>query len=164
MNVKANAVIEGNDVTLQGTAGDIALSTEIGESAGPAVGGAVAAALQDILRSAGTVNLPLSVIFKQGTADVTVGQAASITAAGNVVVDANATANATGDSLWTYNGTFGASLTFTDANSDAEATIDQGAQITAGGNVAITSEASSTASGTSKSEQAVQSAEPLGAP
>ena len=154
ITVGADAIIEGSDVTLEGTAGDVALANAIGQAAGPTVGTVVAVALQDLAKNIPTLNLPISVIYKQGTADVTVGQGAAITASGNVVVDSNAAADATGRAVYTFNGTFGASLVFTDATSDAETTIDQGAQITAGGNVSITTTGSSTSSGTAKSAQA----------
>ncbi len=154
ITVGTDAIIEGSDVTLEGTAGDVALANAIGEAAGPTVGAVVAGVLQDLAKNLPTLNLPISVIYKQGTADVTVGQGAAITASDNVVVDSNAAADATGDAAYTYNGAFGVSLVFTDATSDAETTIDQGAQVTAGGNVSITTEGRSTANGTAKSQQA----------
>jgi hypothetical protein len=155
VNVGANAVIQGNKVDLEGTAGDMALANAVAEVAGPGPAEGITGTLQDLVKSAGTFNLPIAVIYKQGTADVTVGQGASISASGDVFIHADATADATGYSLWNFNTKAGFAFTFTDATSDAETTIDPGASITAGGNVTITSEGSSTSKAKAKSEQNV---------
>ncbi len=148
ISIDQNVVITGGDVSLKATSGDNSLLADASNAAlaaASAIGSPIANYLNQFL------SLPISVLITKATATTEIGQSASIQSSGSVTVSSSATANSTGEATYWYPSLFGVlagRFAFSKANSDAESTVDQDATITATGDVSVTSNTTTTTSGT----------------
>ncbi len=148
ISIDQNVVITGGDVSLTATSGDnnlLADASTAALAAASAIGSPIANYLNQFL------SLPISVLITKATATTEIGQSASIQSSGSVTVSSSATANSTGEATYWYPSLFGVlagRFAFSKANSDAESTVDQDATITATGDVSVTSNTTTTTSGT----------------
>ena len=143
--VKTGAVVDGADVTMTSTAGDVSylgsLSTE---------DSAAASGTESYFNA--IFSLPISVLVKSATAKVEIENYASIISSGAVDLESEATPNSTGEAIY-YEptiGNFGASFAYDQANSKAEALVDDDVNITAASDVTIKATTSTTTSGTAR--------------
>ena len=148
ISIDPNVVITGGDVSLTATSGDnsvLAGASSAGSAAASAIGSPIANYINQFL------SLPISVLVTKATATTEIGQSASIQSSGSVTVSSSATANSTGEATYWSQSLFGVlagSFAYSQANSDAESTVDQYATITATEDVSITSGTTTTTSGT----------------
>ena len=147
----AGSTIAGNNVTLDAHAGD---QNPLDALTG-AVGSTAQSAQQNDLNaqtSAGlspTVNkivgltdpfaLPVSIIYKNATAAISIGSSTIIQASGAVYLESAAVTDAAATALFVFNTKVQASLALAMSFSDAETTIASGATITSAGDVTIQS-------------------------
>src|SRR5208337_4799472 len=161
------AVIDGGGIDIESTAGDVPIVSGLishqGENTnnefgswGQWVGGLLNSAftLVSDLPGLNLINLPVSVNYRTAASTVTVGQYAQIVGSGLVNVQSSSTADAEGQAIYSSNTTLGAAIAFMDGTTNAETDVASGALIAStGGNVAIGSTASSTATGTARVSQ-----------
>ncbi len=143
-------------VTIQAQAGDVSLEGSMNNYLDGWGGGA----LSDLEQLTSLIDtLPISVLYKNSSADISLTNTQITTSVGDVVIDANAQSEATGTGIfWASPGTSTSAaggLAFVFVESDAKATIDIGHNtgINAKGDVSITTEATTNATGTARVSQ-----------
>ncbi len=147
ITLDTGASITGANVTLDSDAGDLnpldLLAGATGDQLTPQASNSLGTGSDRILALMNPFLLPLSVIYRNASASVTVGQSANIDASGAVDMESDATANAAASSLYIFNTRVQISLALSWAQTDAETVVDPSATIDAGSNVTIHSLANS---------------------
>ena len=143
-------------VTIQAQAGDISLEGDMNNYLDGWGGGA----LSDLEQLTSLIaTLPISVLYKNSSGAITLTNTQITSGIGDVIIDANAQSEATGTGIfWASPGTSTSAaggIAFVFAESDASATIDIGHNtgINAKGDVSITTEATTSATGTARVSQ-----------
>ena len=151
----AKTLVLGGTIEIEATAGDISLQNEVsnnnGPAAGPWLGGAINSALSAVnaLPGINLLTLPAAISYKDSVDDVTIGQNTQIVGSGDVTVQADASADATGQAMYQLNPTLGAAVAVMYGATDAETDVQSGALIeSTGGSISINSSASTTANAT----------------
>ncbi|MGD0041928.1 MAG: hypothetical protein ABSE84_16245, partial [Isosphaeraceae bacterium] len=161
ISVESNAVINGGNVSLKATTADNNWYQAFGAT-GVEIATALSAFLSPVLNK--LVDLPVSVQLDSATSTAEIGQSASIMGSGTVNVSTSATANATGQAMWSlamgllagkFSATqgLGVSFAYDQATSTAESTVDPDATIEGTKGVSITSATTTTTSGTARVQQ-----------
>jgi hypothetical protein len=155
IDVGDKAPIQGNNVALNAHAGDENPLVEVFSAIGLSKGApnTITGQMDSFINGVNPLNLPLSIVYKDAQAKVTVGQSAVISAAGAVDLESNADAIALANAQFKANTRLELSFAFGWAQSDAETEVMPGAQITAGDDVTVTSWANSEAQSKASSEQ-----------
>ena len=148
ISIGSDAVVNGGDVNLTATAGDVSVFASANSASDLAIN-LLASPLANYLNQ--WLGLPISVLIANSTAKAELGEYAQIQSSGGVTISTTATSNATGEATFWYNFLVGASFSFAEATTDAESLIDQNASINATGSsgVSVTASTTSTTSGTS---------------
>lgn len=148
------ANIQGDTVDIEATGGDIALADQLNQVMNDNAATWLNGLIQNVTGYVTQyTTLPVSFMYKKGTAEVTVGAGSSISASGNVTVSAAASADATGQALYYMSTRVGGSFGFNWAETSATALIDQNALITSLGSVTVTSHAKNTINGAARVTQ-----------
>jgi len=156
LTLDASATVEGSNVTLDAHAGDFnpldlllpSGPSSVGQNLTPQQqqsSNSLGATSDSVIGLLNPLTLPLSVIYRNSSALVTVNQSAVIAAAGTVNLGSDAEADAGATASYQFNTRVQLSLAFSYAQTDAETVIDGGAKITAAGDVSVTALASSQA-------------------
>jgi hypothetical protein len=149
ITIGASAAIRGGTVSIGATSGEESLT----DLANPYVLGL---AIKNIANLFGPLaSLPLSVVVTSTIAKVEVGSGASIDSSGAVDLSSVATGLASGTGIYygPSGGLGGLSFAYMSAATDAETTVDSGAQITTSSDVDVTSSATGNASATARVTQ-----------
>src|SRR5581483_6392113 len=110
--------------------------------------------ITNVLPGFNLAKLPVSVHYRNASTSVTVGQFDQIVGSGDVTITASSTADATGQAIYSGDTTLGLAVAFMWGETDAEADVKPNAQVTStGGNVSLTSTASSTAAPSARISQ-----------
>lgn len=143
-------------VTIQALAGDRSLEGSMNNY----LDGWGGAALSDLEQLTSLLDtLPISVLYKNSSADISLQGTSITTSSGDVTIDANAESDATGTGIfWASPGTSTSAaggLAFVFVESDAKATVEVGAgtAINAVGDVSVTTEGTTNATGTARVSQ-----------
>ena len=147
ITVDSGATIKGQTVTLDANAGDLnpLLQIQSSKFSADAAQG-LETFLDTALQILDPLSLPLSVVLRDATAKVTIGNNASISAVGKVDLESDAEADAEANAQFVSNSRIEVSIGFSWAQTDAETVVNPGATITAGGDVIVKSTGNSLAS------------------
>jgi len=151
--IDQNVTIQGGAVDIEATGGDIALANQLNQSIGNQAGSWVEGLITTVTRYATDyLALPVSFMYKKGTAEVSLGAGAQITASSDVTLASAASADATGEAIYYKSTRVGASFGFNWAETSAVTAIAENASIISQGSVSITSNANNTINGARDAE------------